>query len=397
MMRRSLPALMALALSVSVVACGAEQGPPDLDVRGANDPEGTGANGGIVIGPDGVPVGPDGQPLPPKLDGLYEISNYFDLTSAGVFPDPVNDTLGALSSFRETPSQTIVDLLDAAGVPVVPRVLNSIPSLIRGYVLGWVDEHLFKALYQKVPVMETITGLLDDLASITTKFELVTVLDLPEGDGIGDAQATHTVSGMAYMWSEKRNVLTAPEAIANLTAQDVKANAVALEKLSSELETARLALGEHRFSVPVGSFALLAADRLVKDKFGAENLREALGKIVDCKAVAKNVASRCIDPIGPGKICVGRETELEMLCNTGLGAIVSAVQDQIRKLDLPLLRLENGQAQMWDALAPGEPLDAVVDRIDMGFWSAKVNAGKQEKAILATFKGRRIGDSAGPR
>lgn len=397
-MKWSLPAFAALAISMGAVACGgADDGPPDLDVAGDGRGGGAAGSGGVIIGPDGIPVGPDGKPLPPKLDGRYEVSNYFDLTSAGVFPDVANDTLKALSNFRDKPSQTIVDLLDVANVPVVPNVLNAIPSPIRGFVLGWIDDHLFKALYGKVPVTKTLTGVLDDLASIATKFEMVTVLDLPEGNAIGDVRGTHTIDGMAYVWSGKRNVVKAPELISGLTTQAIEANTVALEKRSVELETGRLAVGDHRFSVPVGSFAVVAADMLAKDKFGAANLRAAIGKVVNCKAVAEDVSNRCIDPVGPGKICVDHEKELENLCNVGLDALVSTIQSQLRKLDLPFLRLESGQAQMWDAPSEGAPLDAVIDRIDSGYWTAHAIVGKEEKPILATFVGRRVGDSAGPR
>ncbi len=51
---------------------------------------------------------------------------------------------------------------------------------------------------------------------------------------------------------------------------------------------------------------------------------------------------------------------------------------------------------MWDAPTEKEPLDAVIDRLDHGFWTATVNVNKQEKTILATFVGHRVGDVAAP-
>jgi hypothetical protein len=395
-MRFPARSLAFLSAAVLVIACGAgdDSAPPPL---GANDNTQAGGpgNGPIVIGPDGVPVGPDGKPLAPKLEGRYELSNTFDLTSTGVFPEPAADTLKALSNFREHPSQTLVDLLDAANVPVVPTVLNAIPAVIRGYVLGWIDDHVFKAIYEKVPVTQQITGMLDDLASITTKFELVSALDLPKGDEIGNSRATHVLTGVAYNWSEQRHVIAAPELVRQLETVPVDANAVALEKLSPKLEAGRLKLGLHQFKIPIGSFALVAADTLAKEKFGAANLRDAIGKVVDCKAVAADVANRCIDPFGPGKVCVGHQSDLENLCKVGLDVLVGVVQGQIKRLDLPGLNMKSGQAQMWDAPAENGPLDAVIDRIDNGFWTATVNVGKDEKKILATFTGRRIGEVGG--
>lgn len=393
---RAFPVVM---LALVVAACGgSDDGDPDP--MNADGSRGAGATtqgpNGVTLGPDGMPVGPDGKPLAPKLDGVYELSSYFDLTSTGVFPDVANDTLKALSNFKEHPTQTMVDLLAAAKVPVVPTVLNAIPSFIRDYVLGYIDDHMVKSLYKSVPFAKNLTGMLDDLASITTKFELVTTLDLPQGNAIGDIQASHTFAGVAYNWSDKRNVINAPEVLKSLEKQSVKANAVSLEKRSPELESARLKLGDHVFTVPIGSFALLAANKLMNDKFGAADLRDALGKVIDCAALADDVSKRCIDPVGPGRICVDHKTEIQNLCNVGLDIVVGVVQGQIKRLDLPLLHMKEGNAQMWDAPAPKGALDATIDRIDHGYWTATVNVGSTEKTILATFVGHRTGDVGFP-
>jgi hypothetical protein len=290
----------------------------------------------------------------------------------------------------------MVDLLAAAKVPVVPTVLNAIPSFIRDQVLGFIDDHMIKSLYKSVPFAQHLTGMLDDLASITTKFELVTTLDLPQGNAIGDTQASHTFAGVAYNWSDKRNVIHAPDVLQALEKQRVTANAVSLEKRSPELESARLRLGDHGFNVPIGSFALLAANKLMNEKFGATDLRDALGKVIDCGALADDVSKRCIDPVGPGKICVDHKSEIQNLCNLGLDVVVGVVQGQIKRLDLPLLHLKEGTAQMWDPPTAKGPLDATIDRIDHGFWTATVHVGNADKTILATFMGHRTGDVASP-
>lgn len=391
---RWMPAMM---IALAGVACGGtgDDAPAPMSAAGnAND--GAAQSNGVKLGPDGLPIGPDGKPLPAKLDGIYELSSTFDLTSAGVFPDVANDTLKALSNFKEHPSQTMVDLLAAAKVPVVPTVLEAIPSFIRDQVLGYIDDHIVKSLYGKVPFAQTFTGMLDDMATITTKFELVTNLDLPVGDGIGNSQASHTFAGVAYTWSDKRNVINAPAVLQGLEKESVAANAVSLETRSPQLESARLKLADHTFNVPIGSFAVLAIDKLAQDRFGAANLRDAIGKVIDCAAVADDVSKRCVDPPGPGKICVDHKAELESLCNTGLDILVSTLQAQIKRLDLPLLHLKEGEAQMWDAPAEKGPLDATIDRIDHGYWTAAVNVGSVEKTILATFVGHRTGDVAAP-
>jgi len=399
MMGKRLSAVAAaFALAGAVVACG------DESASGSENggPNGSGNGGtstnenGVIIGPDGLPVGPDGKPLAPKLDGKYELYSELDLTSAGLLPEVMNDTLKALSNFKEKPSQTIVDLADAANVPVVPTVINAIPGPIRGLVLGYIDDHIFKALYDKVPVTQRITGLLDDLASIVTRFELVTTLDVPQGDAVGDFKAKHTIAGVGYHWSDKRHVINAPELLAKLVEQKTEGNAVTLEKRSPELETGRLKLGDHTFNVPIGSFTVYAADELAKEKFGVPNLRGALGKFVDCEKLADDVSKRCIDPIGPGKICVDHKSEIKNLCTIGLDLVAGAIIGGIKKLDIPVLNFENGVAQMWDAATEGGPLDATIDRIDHGFWTANIKVTKTDKPVIATFTGKRVGDTSDP-
>jgi hypothetical protein len=397
-MGKRLGAVAAFLLAGAVVACGDDSSQSPDSANGGNGPNGSGTpnENGVIIGPDGQPLGPDGKPLAPKLDGKYELYSELDLTSAGLLPEVMNDTLKALSNFKEHPSQTIVDLADAANVPVVPTVINAIPGPIRGLVLGYIDEHVFKALYEAVPVTQKLTGLLDDLASIITRFELVTTLDVPQGDAIGDLKAKHTISGVGYHWSDKRHVINAPELLAKLVEQKVDGNAVTLEKRSAELETGRLKIGDHTFNVPVGTFTVYAADELAKEKFGVPNLRGALGKFVDCEKLAQDVSTRCIDPIGPGKICVDHKSEIKNLCTIGLDLVVGAIVGQIKRLDIPVLNFKDGVAQMWDAPTEGGPLDATIDRIDHGFWTAMIKVTKTDKPVVATFTGKRVGDTSDP-
>lgn len=384
-----------IAIATSVVACGDEDTAVDpVQPTRGEGPNGTSTKPIAGHNQDGVPVDENGIPVAPKLHGKYELYNKFDLTSTGILPDVANTTLKALSDFRESPSSTIVQLIDAANLPVVDQVLGVLPGAVKNLVFGWLDETVFKALFEAVPVTKQLTGILDDLASIVTQFELVTTLDMPEGDAIGDARTPHSISGVAYNWSEKRHVINAPELLVNLTKQTPKTNAVLLEKLSDDLETGRLKIGDHTFSVPVGSFTVYAADKFVQEKFKVANLREAVGKVVNCAAIAKTVSEKCYDPWGPGKVCVGHEAEIKGLCTTGLDVLVGVVVGQIKGLDIPLLKLESGTAEMWDAPAPGQPLDAVVSRIDKGFWTASINAGgPTPKPVIATFTGKRLDEA----
>ena len=399
MSKRLAVLLGSMAIAASVVACGDEEEAkgPAMPTQVGDGPNGMSTKPVAGHNEDGVPVDENGIPVAPKLHGKYELYNKFDLTSTGILPDVANTTLKALSDFRESPSSTIVQLIDAANLPVVDQLLGVLPGAVKNLVYGWIDETVFKALYDQVPVTKQIAGMLDDLASIVTQFELVTTLDMPEGDAVGDGRSPHRISGVAYNWSEQRHIINAPELLVNLTQQTPKTNAVLLEKLSDDLETGRLKIGDHTFNIPVGSFTVYAADKLVQEKFGSANIREAVGKIVNCEGLAKTVAAKCYDPFGPGKVCVGHEKEIKAVCTTGLDLVVGVLVGQIKALDIPLLKLESGTAEMWDAPAPGQPLDAVVSRIDKGFWTASINAGgPTPKPVIATFTGKRLDDAPAP-
>lgn len=371
---------------MSLVACGGgDDGPPGLVVPGGE----TNKNPAVGVDANGNPIDENGNPVDPRLDGRYELSNYFDLTSAGIFPDAANDTLKALSNFRESPSRTIVEVAAANNVPVVDTLMNVLPGVVKDIVFGALDEYVFNALFQKAPVTKTITEIIDDLASITTKFELVTQLDLPPGDELGNTPAYHQVSGVAWNWMDKRNVITPEQALPGLKFEReiVQTNAVRLETKSSTLETGRLTIGEHTITVPLGTFAIAAVDRLIQDKFGAKDLRDAMGKIVNCDALAESVSKKCV-----GNVCVGHKTEVKNVCTVGLDLIVALVRGQIMRLDIPLLNMDHGTAQMWDAPVEGGPQDALIDRIDNGYWTSSVNVKSDKKTILSWFVGRRIGE-----
>lgn len=376
-MGRSFAAGLAVLLAASVVACG-DAGGASSDPSG-NSPE----------------LDANGQPLVTRLDGTYELASQIDLTTTGLLPDVANDSLRALSSFREKPSQTIVDLAVAANVPVVANVLGLVPGALKDLVLGYIDDHVFSALYEGAPITEKITGLADDLASVATKFELVTRLDVPAGDEIGNAKATHSVKGIAWTFKKDRHVVDAPELVAKIgTVPGVPTNAVALDKRSPKLETGRLEVSKHAFKLPLGAFAVKGADLLAQSTLGAKDLRDALGKLVDCNKLANDVAGRCIDPIGPGKVCVGHASDIEKLCVTGLDLVVKSVQGGLSKLDIPLLSFDEGDAKMWDAPADGGALDGIIDRLDDGYWIAQVKGGSK---MAYPFHGARVGDAAKPR
>src|SRR5262245_86590 len=89
---------------------------------------------------------------PVELSGQYELSNRFDLTSAGLLPDIANQTLRSLSGLKDNPAGTIIELLQAAGVPIVSTFLGALPDVLKQAIEGWFNDHVFKTLFDGVPV-----------------------------------------------------------------------------------------------------------------------------------------------------------------------------------------------------------------------------------------------------
>ncbi|HEY8073954.1 MAG TPA: hypothetical protein VIF62_07590 [Labilithrix sp.] len=390
-MRQPLRAVSALSMLVAVAACsgGSDSSTPPLP-GSAQDPS-NGGSGPVTIGPDGVPVGADGKPIPPKLDGTYSASTMIDLTTSPLLPQQVSTAMSALAHFHDHPMQGIIDILTTANVPVVGDFLNALPSIVRNAIASLFDNHVAKTIYQDVPFADNLANLVGDVGGLATHFELVSTLVVPPVDSLGNAKGMHTVEGIAFHWGDKREVVDAPSALVQLEAMPVNVNAIPLATRSPQLEMGRLTISDHSFPLPIGAFVVLGADKLAQDLFGAKDIRDALGRVVDCHTVAQNVSKECVG-IDPVQVCVGHASDIENFCNSGLDTIVSAVQSGLKMISLPLLHMKMGTGQMWDQPADGGPLDAVADRIDNGFWSMGV--GKEDKPVAATFTGVRITSAA---
>jgi hypothetical protein len=332
----------------------------------------------------------DGVPEPPEvLTGRYELSSFFDLTSAGLLPDAANETLKALSKFKENPSASIVELLTAANVPILGTVLKWLPGPLKDPFYNWFNEHVFKRVYAGLPVTEQIAGIIDSLGSIITRFEVVSALELGPADPSGNASANHRFAGVAFTVGDKRTYVDSPDLVSRIVAaENFKANVVHITESAPDVEDGRLDLGDHTFPLPLGQFAVLGADQFVKQKFGAADLRAGLGQIIDCAALAKFVAEKCV-----ANLCVGHEDDVKSLCEAGLDAVVSETKSRIAPLAFSSVQFASGEAKMWDAYLPDGARDNKADRLDNGTWKTLLDPGNGKKRpVVATFVGKRIPD-----
>ncbi len=332
---------------------------------------------------------PEEKPALTTLSGKYELSTRYDLTTAGVFPDVANGSLRALSQLKDNPSKTIIDLLKAAHVPIIATVLALLPDQIEAPFENWFNDAFFDTVYQNMPASKRIADLVDDLASLATKFEVTSSLNLPTPNENGESGASHALTGLGFTILGQRTIFHAPASLAPETHADhVPATLLHILEHSPKVENGLLELGDHGFSVPLGDYLVQAADKLAEAKFGAPTFAEALEKAFDCAGIAHKVSDRCLGPV-----CVGHETQIKEMCIAGVDLVAHQVLDNLRAIKIDFLRLANGQAAMWDAPKPDGVMDGKIDRLDKGRWTAFMRTSLVEHSVTATFTGTRVADA----
>lgn len=358
---------------------------------------GCGSQGSSDGTPDPAAGSSGGQSAPgfdlsgrPTLYGTYELSSFLDLTSAGVMPDALNNTLAALAQLDTNPAEALLQLLAATDVPIAGTVVKWLPPTLRNAFDGWFNGYVFQRVVDNVPGAQALANLTSDLAGIATHFEVVSRLDFPAGDAVGDALGTHVLTGVAFNVRGKRYVVDAPDLLQKTeTANGVPVNAVHILEQAPKLEDGRIDLGAHSFGVPFGQYALRAMDQYVQDQLKVPSLRQALGNVFDCPGLAKHVVSSCSLP------CTGKENDVRAVCESGLDAVVEELQMALNLFNLKSLSFTSGSAKMWDPPVDGAARDKLVDRIDHGNWTCNLAATTgPEHAVSATFVGHRVGGAA---
>jgi hypothetical protein len=349
----SLPRLLALPLAL-VVGC-------------------TGADDGGDLGEAGVAA------------ATYELTTTVDATDA--LPAIAAEAIELLGGLADDPAGTLIGLLEAADLPIVDQVLGAIPAALRGSVEGWINDFIFDQLYMGVPVTEEIARWAQDLSGILTHFEIASRMDMGNVAPAGDASANHTLAGVAFDFRGSRQLVNAPDIVGQLT----MARDVSCQLASTEGGGAAIDIGDHAFHMPLGDFAVVGFNMGLQQLAGFSDLRDALGSVIDCAALAQSVASRCIL-----SVCVGHAAEIEQLCVAGIDLLASEVERRIASIDYAELRLASGQA----ALVSADKQDAGgalrFDRIDDGSWQAAVDVDGLVVPVGATFVGRRLGADSAP-
>ena len=328
---------------------------------------------------------PHGTPDSEVLSGQYALSNRFDMTGDDVLPGTVADAISALSSLRDDPARTMVDLVEAVDAPLVATLMDLIPNSL--------EDEIFSAMNASVPNAEYLATMVEDVARMMTDVELITTLVVAPPAEFGNTALSHQLSGIAFQFVGKRFVVYAPQFASELsTARDVAANAVHVLENGPGIEDGRLHVGDHSMSVPIGRIAMLGLDVAAQKRFHAPTFRDALGAIVECGGMAAGVVEHC-----PGQSCTSIEQPIADVCEAGLDQVVASLASRMSDIKLDLVRFTGGEAAMYDVRFE-EPVDGKIDRIDRGHWdmSIAIRDDGVHAIVPGTFSGVRIGDYQRP-
>jgi len=384
-LRLALPAAVLCGL---LAGCSGDPDQPgDDDGGSAGDDSSDGGGGDTGDGDQGGDdsgdqSGDDGAVAPDPIAGQYEIVTTYDVSSSPLLPGVIGGSLSALTSLSEDPAGTFIAVLDQANLPVLDQLLAVLPDLLVDQLAGFINDFVFDRLIDGIPATQVMTDLIADLAGILTQFEVVSALELSPMDADGVSTGTHRLSGVRFGWRGDSLLVDTPALLDELTiARDVAGSAT-FGGGDGVLE-----LGDHAFHLPLGDFAVIGIDLAVQQTFGVEDLRAALGAVVDCPGLAESVATRCIGPI-----CVGHRDEVQAVCESGLDLVVAQIEERITSIDFTEMRFSQGDAVLRDAGEDGGAQDGLVDRIESGNWQCTVEVdGVGAVPLPSPFVGHRIG------
>jgi hypothetical protein len=333
--------------------------------------------------------GPDPVLPPPAnltVDGSYAIVSTFDLTIGAVLPEPVASYTATLVDLRRDPASTLFVVLDQAGVPLAHDLVDALPDVVAGQVKGWMNAFFAADTYGGSSVGAQLDALADVIETVVARPDIASRLTLPALDAAGITRATHTLEELRYRLYGGALAIAVPlreppAFAATLLVRETTLDARATAPRNDE--DARLYTHDHTFGIPYGPFALDAIEQAARQRY-ATDLRGLLGLLVDCNGMAASVASRCV--LGA---CVGHQDGLRALCDRGVDLIQDQLRGRIAALAFDALRLQSGEAALWDAPAADGARDNRIDSVSAGKWAAQIDFGMGPHDVHATFAGAR--------
>jgi hypothetical protein len=332
-----------------------------------------------ACGSDAVDPGP--PPADLRVDGTYQVVSSYDLSVASVLPEPVSEYAQVAVGLRTDPAGTMFKLLDDAGVPLASDLYAALPDVVANEIKGWMNDFFASEKYGDASAKSELDAFDAALQTVVARPDVASRLEIGVPDARGGVTATHALEELRYsLYGGQVKVtvpITAPAGASALVMSETAATGRVTAGLGAE--DAHLSLDDHGFGIPYGTFALAALDQGLEQRYGTD-LRGMLRLLVDCDGMAASVAGRCV--LGA---CVGHQGDLASICESALDLANEELRGQIADLRLDVLRLQAGQAQMWDAPAAGGARDQQVDRLDGGVWNARVDFGMGARDVHGTF------------
>jgi len=317
-----------------------------------------------------MPPPPPPPPAAPLATaGTYRVVSTLDVQAAAVLPQNVYDSVDALRGLRDAPGETLFDLADEGGVPLVKELRAALPEALESKLYGWIDEHLEGVTYGDGPVAAAIDDIVTTSETVLGTVELVSDLDLAA------PSSQHRLRQVAFntTGAQARFDLAATAGL------PLTLEASVVTRIDASPSGAQLMLDEHAFGFHYGTLAYLAFENALRARTGRD-LRENLAVLVDCQALAAAVSRKCVL-----SACVGHEAELRGICEGGLDYLASSLRARLEAVRFDAVALRRGDAR----LIAGATSDGRADDVVDGVWSAEINVGQGPRKAPATFAGHR--------
>src|SRR5215471_11529145 len=126
--------------------------------------------------------GSDGDPGPAPADlevaGAYEVVSTYDLTAAGLLPEPVAGYAQAVSGLGTNPARTLFLLLDQAGVPLASDLMAALPGPVSNQLESWINEFIASRQYGNASVKSELDALAAAIQTVVARPDVVSRLQI---------------------------------------------------------------------------------------------------------------------------------------------------------------------------------------------------------------------------
>jgi hypothetical protein len=323
-----------------------------------------------VLGADGPLANNDvAAGIAAPFTGVYAVASQFQVPATSATPGPLGDTLRLVHGLVDDPGGAILNFAGDAGVPGLATLRSVLPSALESRLSGWMNEYIKTASVSGISPYDQLVWLDDTIQSLLLNWALQSTLALPVG-----STGTHTPISLTFT-SSLSPVSVPLDPTAPVTS-GVGITATVSWPGGPD-GAAVVTISDHFMGLPFGRYALQALNTILLAEYGTPNLGAYLSNAVGCPGMAAYVASRCVSIV-----CVGHESDLLDVCEGGLAAGASQIENQISSLDFKAIHFELGTATAFGATV-SRPQDAT--SLQNGVWTATIDFGSGPEPATATF------------